>query len=107
MSVFTGKSTVEDNIADKKGPGERSTYEDFADLIKSRVKLDWNELKAGLPEMPTEALIWQMIGLGLYVNKTIALEVVKIEKLKKGLMQDLLTGRKGVTPETGGQKKVR
>jgi len=30
----------------------------------------------------------------------------RLEKLKKGLMQDLLTGRKRVTPETMEQKKV-
>jgi hypothetical protein len=51
--------------------------EDFADLIKSQVKLDWGELKAELPEMPTDVLIAQMVELRLYVNKTLALEIAR------------------------------
>ena len=65
MPVFTGKPALEGSADD----------EDFADLIKSRVNLDWNELKKELPEMPTEALIALMKDLGLYVNKTLALEI--------------------------------
>ena len=51
--------------------------DDFADLIRSQTKLDWSELKAEIPEMPTDVLIAQMVELRLYVNKTLASEIAK------------------------------
>jgi hypothetical protein len=67
--------------------------DDFADLIKSQVKLDWNELKAKLPEMSTDELIELMVRLKLYVNKTLALEIAKREDALFHLRRLLQDGR--------------
>jgi hypothetical protein len=51
--------------------------DDLEDLISSRTKIKWDETKACLPEMPAEELVNLMFELDLYVNKTLALEIVK------------------------------
>lgn len=51
--------------------------DDLEDLISSRTEIEWDEIKTCLPEMPTEELINLMFELDLYVNKTLALEIVK------------------------------
>jgi len=80
LPIFTEESTVEG-------------YDDFADLIKSQTKLDWNELKAKIPEMPTDVLIAQMVELKLYVNKTLALEIARREDAIFHLRRLLQDGR--------------
>lgn len=49
--------------------------EDLADLIRSETKMDWKLIEKALPKMPTSELIALMAELGLYVNRTIALEL--------------------------------
>lgn len=51
--------------------------EEFADLIEENTHVKWKEIKRKLPEMPTKDIIELMPKLGLYVNKTIALEISK------------------------------
>lgn len=53
--------------------------ENLSDLIKSRTEMEWDELKAKIPEMPTEELVELMVELKLYVNRTLALEIAKRE----------------------------
>ncbi len=60
----------------EKNPGQN---EDLEDLIASETMLDWDLIKNVLPEMPTGELIKTMVELGLYVNKTLALEIAKRE----------------------------
>lgn len=49
--------------------------ENLADLIKRKTGIDWNEVKNQIKEMSTAELIDLMVELGLYVNKTLALEI--------------------------------
>lgn len=67
--------------------------EDFADLIRSQAKLNWDELKAKIPEMLTGGLIELMVRLKLYVNKTLALEIAKREDAIFHLRRLLQDGR--------------
>lgn len=49
--------------------------EEMADLME-RANIDWNVLKGCLTDMSTEELMRVTLDLNLYVNKTIALEIV-------------------------------
>lgn len=51
--------------------------DDLEDLINSETEVEWGEIKTFLREMPTEELVNVIVELGLYVNKTLALEIVK------------------------------
>ena len=67
--------------------------ENFADLIRSQTKNEWNEIKVIIPEMSTEELIELMIELNLYVNKTLALEIAKREDAVFYLRKLIQNGR--------------
>jgi hypothetical protein len=51
--------------------------DDLEDLISSQTEVEWGAIKMFLQEMPTEELVNVMVELDLYVNKTLALEIVK------------------------------
>jgi len=51
--------------------------DDLEDLISSQTEVEWGDIKTFLQEMPTDELVNVMVELGLYVNKTLALEIVK------------------------------
>jgi len=53
------------------------TNDDLEDLISSQIGIEWDDKKKNLHEMPTGKLIDLMVKLDLYVNKTLALEIVK------------------------------
>ena len=67
--------------------------ENFADLIRSQTKNEWDEIKVIIPEMSTEELIELMIELNLYVNKTLALEIAKREDAVFYLRKLIQNGR--------------
>lgn len=72
--------------------------EELADLIIDETVLEWDDIKAKIPEMPTEELIEVMAELKLYVNKPLALEIARRKDavfwLRK-LIQDGQYWRKG------------
>ena len=51
--------------------------DDLEDLIDENTKYYWKELQEEIPEMDTQSLIETMVGLELFVNKTLALEISK------------------------------
>ncbi len=53
--------------------------ENLADLIRNQINMEWDEIKPTIPGMSTEELVDLMVELGLYVNKTLALEIAKRE----------------------------
>ncbi len=72
-------------------PAEKD--KDFTDLIRSQIYIEWDEIKPTIPEMPTEELVNLMVELGLYVNKTLALEIAKREDAVFFLRRLLQNGR--------------
>jgi len=67
--------------------------EDLADLIRSQIKVEWDEIKPTIPEMSTEKLVDLMVELKLYVNRTLALEIAKREDAVFYLRKLLQDGR--------------
>lgn len=67
--------------------------EEFADLIKSQKKLDWDEIKKKLPSMSTEELVGLMMELGLYVNQTLSQEIARRDDAIFHLRRLLQDGR--------------
>jgi hypothetical protein len=51
--------------------------DDLEDLIDENTSYYWDELQEVITEMDTESLIKTMVGLELFVNKTLALEISK------------------------------
>lgn len=51
--------------------------DDLEDLIDENTSYYWDELQEVITEMDTESLIKTMVGLELFVNKTVALEISK------------------------------
>ncbi len=67
--------------------------EDLADLIRSQIKMEWDEIKPRISEMSTEELVDLMAELKLYINKTLALEIAKREDAVFYLRRLLQNGR--------------
>ncbi|NJD77934.1 MAG: DUF1186 domain-containing protein [Candidatus Methanoperedens sp.] len=67
--------------------------EDLSDLIRSQIKIGWDEIKPTISGMPTEELVDLMVELKLYVNRTLALEIVKREDAVFYLRKLLQDGR--------------
>ncbi len=53
--------------------------DDLDDLIERERDINWQRVKPKIPLMPTEELVELMMDLGLYVNKTLALEIAQRE----------------------------
>ena len=57
--------------------GTTEESDDLEDLIDENTIYYWDELQEVINEMDTESLIKTMVGLELFVNKTLALEISK------------------------------
>lgn len=74
--------------------------DDLEDLISSRTEIAWDEIKAYLHEMPAEELVNLMLELDLYVNKTLALEIVKRKDAVFHLRKLIQNGRNWQTNDS-------
>ncbi len=75
--------------------------ENLSDFIRSQTKMEWDVLKAKIPEMSTEELIELMVKLKLYVNKTLALEIAKRNDAVFWLRKMIQDGRHWLNTGTG------
>jgi len=74
--------------------------DDLEDLIRNWTEIEWDDMKAFLPEMPTEELVNLMFELDLYVNKTLALEIVKRKDALFYLRKLIQNGRNWQTKDS-------